>query len=68
MRFYTKHSLLLLALLSDKHRKPNWLDNDRLNKDQKNYIEFITGYINPRHQYCDRQDFDSDSNDQSVAD
>ena len=29
-RFYTKHALLLIALLCDKHRKRNWLDNEGL--------------------------------------
>ena len=26
--FYTQHALLLIALLCDRHRKRNWLDNE----------------------------------------
>ena len=68
-RFYTKHALLLIALLCDKHRKRNWLDTERLKEDHTNYLNQITGH-NP-HQYRDRQDLDGDDDsddDQSVAD
>ena len=54
-RFDTKHALLLIALLSDKHRRRKWLDNERLKEDHKSYIEFTTGYTNPLHQDRDRQ-------------
>ena len=69
-RFYTKHALLLIALLCDKHRKRNWLDNEGLKKDQTNYISQITGCPRPPHQDRDPQDLDSDydsDDDQSVA-
>ena len=44
-RIYTKHAFLLLAMICDKHRKRNWLDNKRLMKEHKHktYINFITG-------------------------
>ena len=65
--FYTKHALLLIALLCDKHKKHNWLYNERLKEDHKNYISQITGFPRPPHQDRDPQDLDSDD-DQSVAD
>ena len=70
-RFYTKHALLLIALLCDKHRKGNWLDNERLKEDHTNYISQITGFPRPPHQDRDLQDIDSDDDsddDRSVAD
>ena len=70
-RFYTKHALLLIALLCDKHRKRNWLDNERLKEDHTNYISQITGCPRPPHQDRDPQGLDNDDgseDDQSVAD
>ena len=69
-RFYTKHALLLIAMLCHKHR----LDNARLKEDHTNYIRQITGCPRPPHQDRDPQDLDSDDDsnddddDQSVAD
>ena len=42
MRFYTKHALLLIALLCDKRRKRNWLDNESLMEDHKSDPHRIT--------------------------
>ena len=63
----TKHALLLIALLCDKHRKRNRLDNERLKEDHTNYSSQKTGCPRPPHQARDPQDLDSDD-DQSVAD
>ena len=63
-RFHTKHALLLIALLCDKHRKRNWLDNEDLRKTIKTTW---TGCPRPPHQDLDPQDLDSDD-EQSVAD
>ena len=42
-RFYNKDAFLLPPMLCDKHRKRNWLDNERLMRDNKTYINRITG-------------------------
>ena len=42
-RFYTKHAVLMLAMICEKHRKRNWLDSEKSRKDHKTYISFITG-------------------------
>ena len=66
--FYTKHALLLIALLCDKHRKRNWLDNERLKEDPWNYIESTTRCPRPPHQDRDPQDLDSDDDSDDDAD
>ena len=61
----------MLAMICNKHRKRNWLDNETLKEDHTNYVSQITGYPRPPHQYHDTQDLDSDDDsdaDQSVAD
>ena len=42
-RFYTKHAFLLIAMICDKHRERNWLDNEKVMKEHKTYMNFITG-------------------------
>ena len=41
-RFYTKHAFLLLAMMCNKHRRRNRLDNERLQRDHTNYMIRIT--------------------------
>ena len=46
-RFYTKHAFLMLAMICDKHRKRNWLENHKLLRNHKSYINQITGHPPP---------------------
>ena len=41
--FYNKHALPFLAMLCKKHGKRNWLDNERLMRDHKIYLNRIIG-------------------------
>ena len=58
-RFYNKYAFVLLAMLYDKHRRRNWLDNERIMEDHKNYLNFITGIT-------DGKLVDDSSDDNSV--
>ena len=55
-RVYNKHAFLFLVMLCGKHRKRNWLDNERLMKDHKTYFHRIIGIT-------DRKDVEGSSED-----
>ena len=43
-RFYTKHALLMLAMICDRHKPRNWRENHTLLQDHKRYINQLTGH------------------------
>ena len=47
-RFYTKHAILMLARICDRHKMRNWRENPKLMQDHKDYINKITGHPLPR--------------------
>jgi hypothetical protein len=64
-RFYTKHAFLLLAMICKKHRKRNWLDNKRLIRDHKNYLNSITGI--PATKIIEDSSDDSEKNQAKIS-